>query len=113
MLNQEVVKFYSGFPLQVKDSTVIDDLKVRSTETNFPYIERIAIDPKIHFGKPVVKGTRITVQNIIELVVEGLTFDQITKDYYPDITKDDVRACLKYANALVGAEDIHISSVST
>ncbi|MFZ5909730.1 MAG: DUF433 domain-containing protein [Chloroflexota bacterium] len=75
-------------------------------------MERITVDPKIHFGKPVVKGTRITVQDVLELVDEGLTFNQIISDYYPDLKQDDIHACLQYAIALVAAEDIHISSVA-
>ena len=75
-------------------------------------MERITVDPKIHFGKPVIKGTRVTVQNVLELVNEGLTFAQIIRDYYPDLKKDDIHACLQYAIALVAAEDIHISSVA-
>lgn len=74
-------------------------------------MDRIIVDPQIHFGKPVVKGTRITVQNVLELVNEGLTFDQIIHDYYPSLKKDDIHACLQYAIALVAAEDIHVSSV--
>lgn len=75
-------------------------------------MERIVVDPNIHFGKPFIKGTRITVQNVLELIDEGLTFDQIIKDYYPALKKDDIHACMKYAIALVAAEDIHISSVA-
>jgi uncharacterized protein (DUF433 family) len=75
-------------------------------------MERITVDPNIHFGKPVIKGTRITVQNVLELIKEGLTFDQIIRDYYPDLKKDDIHACMQYAIALVAAEDIHISSVA-
>jgi uncharacterized protein (DUF433 family) len=75
-------------------------------------MERIIVDPQIHFGKPVIKGTRITVQNVLELLNEGLTFSKIIQDYYPDLKEDDIRACLQYAIALVAAEDIHISSVA-
>ncbi len=75
-------------------------------------MERIIVDPHIHFGKPVIKGTRITVQNVLELIKEGFTFDQIMRDYYPDLKKDDILACMQYAIALVAAEDIHISSVA-
>jgi len=75
-------------------------------------MERITVDPQIHFGKPVIKGTRITVQDVLELVNEGFPFDQIIRDYYPDLKKDDIHACLQYAIALVAAEDIHISSVA-
>ncbi|MCC6299534.1 MAG: DUF433 domain-containing protein [Anaerolineales bacterium] len=75
-------------------------------------MERIIVDPHIHFGKPIIKGTRITVQNVLELIKEGLTFDQIMRDYYPDLKKDDILACMQYAIALVAAEDIHISSIA-
>ena len=47
-------------------------------------MEKIVVNPQIHFGKPVINGTRITVQNVLELINEGLTFDQIIKDYLPD-----------------------------
>ena len=46
--------------------------------------ERIEIDPNIHFGKPCVAGTRIPVMDVLELVREGLSFDQIIRDYYPE-----------------------------
>jgi len=73
-------------------------------------MERIIVDPKIHFGKPIIKGTRITVQDVLELLNDGLTFKQIIQGYYPDLKRDDIRACLQYAIALVAAKDIHISS---
>src|SRR5213078_4481538 len=44
--------------------------------------ERIAVNPQIHFGKPCVAGTRITVQSVLELVDEGVSFDEINRDYY-------------------------------
>ncbi len=75
-------------------------------------MDRIVVSPQIHFGKPIIKGTRITVQNVLELINEGLGFDQIIKDYYPDLKKEDIQACLQYAIALVASEDIHISSVA-
>jgi len=74
-------------------------------------IERIALDPQIHFGKPCVAGTRITVQNVIELLDAGLSFDEIIKDYYPDLGAQDIHACIQYAIALVAAEDIHLAAV--
>lgn len=75
-------------------------------------MEKIVVNPQIHFGKPVINGTRITVQNVLELINEGLTFEQIIKDYYPGLKKDDIQACMRYAIALVAAEDIHISSAA-
>ena len=56
--------------------------------------ERISVNPKIHFGKPCVAGTRITVQNVLELINEGLSFDEIKRDYYPDLQTEDIKSCL-------------------
>lgn len=76
-------------------------------------LERITVNRDIHFGKPCIKGTRIPVQDVLELVAEGLSFEQIIKDYYPDVTVEDIRACLRYAAALVGSEDINLASNET
>lgn len=72
-------------------------------------IDRITVNPKIHFGKPCIAGTRITVQNVLELLDEGLSFNEIIQDYYPDLQVEDIRACLRYAIALVAAEEIHLT----
>jgi len=71
--------------------------------------ERIAVDPNIHFGKPCMAGTRIPVLNVLELVWEGLSFDDIVRDYYPDLQVEDIRACIRYAMDIIIAEDIHIT----
>jgi uncharacterized protein (DUF433 family) len=76
-------------------------------------IERISVNPKIHFGKPCVAGTRVTVQSVLELVNEGLSFTEIIENYYPDLQVEDIRACLRYAIALVAAEEIHLNTVPT
>ncbi len=72
--------------------------------------ERIAVNSGIHFGKPCVAGTRIPVQNVLELVREGLPFTAIISDYYPDLEPEDIRACLQHAIDVVGAEDIHVAT---
>lgn len=72
-------------------------------------LERIVVDPQVHFGKPCIAGTRVTVQDILELLNEGLAFDTILLDYYPDLSIEDIRACLQYAIALVAAEEIHLN----
>lgn len=59
--------------------------------------ERIAADPKVMVGKPVVKGTRLTVEFIIELLGNGWSTEEIL-DNYPGISKEDIRACLQYAH---------------
>ena len=61
-------------------------------------IDKITVNPTIHFGKPCIAGTRITVQNILELLNEGLSFEEIIRDYYPDLNVEDIRACLHHAN---------------
>ena len=73
---------------------------------------RINVDPQIHFGKPCVAGTRITVQNVLELVREGIPFFEIRKDYYPDLTDEDIRACIQYAMDVLAVEDINIASAN-
>ena len=72
--------------------------------------ERIEVNPNIHFGKPCVAGTRIPVQNVLELVSEGLPFERIIQDYYPDLTREDISACVRYAIEVLAAEDIHITA---
>ncbi len=70
--------------------------------------ERIVIDQKIHFGKPCIAGTRIPVYCVLELVQAGISFEEIVSKYYPDITLDDVRACIRYAVEIVKAEEVHV-----
>jgi uncharacterized protein (DUF433 family) len=74
-------------------------------------IHRITVDPEVHFGKPCVAGTRIAVTSVLELLDEDISFDEIIQNYYPDLTFDDIRACVQYAIALVAAEDIHLTAV--
>jgi uncharacterized protein (DUF433 family) len=71
--------------------------------------DRIAVNPRIHFGKPCVAGTRIPVQSVLELVREGISFTDIVRDFYPDLQSEDIRACLQYAIDVVAAEDIHLA----
>jgi uncharacterized protein (DUF433 family) len=71
--------------------------------------ERIAVNPRIHFGKPCVSGTRIPVRSVLELVREGLSFTEIIRDYYPDLEPEDIRACIQYAIDVVAVEDIHLA----
>ncbi len=58
---------------------------------------RISSNSNIHGGKPCIKGTRITVNMVLELLEDGFSFDEITRDYYPHLAKEDILACLEYA----------------
>ena len=73
--------------------------------------DRIVVNPNVHFGKPCVAGTRNTVQNVLELVRESISFEEIIRDHYPDLAMEDIRACIQYALDIVNVEDIHISAV--
>jgi len=73
---------------------------------------RIEVNPNIHFGKPCVTGTRIPVQNVLELVREGISFNKIIKDYYSDLQIEDIRACVQYAIEIMTVEDIHVAAVA-
>ncbi|HEX2988822.1 MAG TPA: DUF433 domain-containing protein [Chloroflexota bacterium] len=71
--------------------------------------ERIEVNPGVHFGKPCVAGTRIPVQDVLELVAEGVPFVEIIRDYYPDMKVEDIRACVRYALDVLEAEELHVS----
>jgi len=60
--------------------------------------DRITVIPGIRSGKPCIKGTRITVYDVLEYLAGGMTEDQLLADF-PDLTREDIRACLAFAAA--------------
>lgn len=68
--------------------------------------DRIVVDVDVLVGKPVVKGTRLTVEFIVELLSQGWTYEQIL-DNYPGLTRQDILACLSYASNALHAEKIY------
>jgi uncharacterized protein (DUF433 family) len=70
------------------------------------YHDRIIVDPKIMVGKPVIKGTRIPVEIVLERLAQDLDLKALFEDY-PRLTEVDVKACLAYAEALVEGEDVY------
>lgn len=68
--------------------------------------ERIEINPEKMVGKPVIKGTRITVAQIINLVANGASVEEILKDY-PELANEDISAALRYASKRVAEEEIY------
>ena len=68
--------------------------------------ERITIDPDILVGKPVIKGTRISVELVIDLLGRGYTSQQILEQY-DHITAEDLQACLAYAGEILKAERVY------
>ena len=71
--------------------------------------KRISVDTQICHGKPVIRGTRIMVWQILDLIEDGLNFNEIIADYFPHIAKEDIKACVEYANQLVKNEEIHLA----
>jgi len=55
---------------------------------------RIVVNPQVHMGKPCVAATRIPVQCVLELLRDGFSFADIIRDYYLDLTVEDIRACV-------------------
>jgi len=70
-------------------------------------MSRITINSGIYGGKPCIKGTRIAVTMILDLLEDGLSLDETIRDYYPHITVEDVRACLEHAKAIIEGEEVH------
>jgi uncharacterized protein (DUF433 family) len=79
---------------------------VEHDEQAIDFDERIVVDPGILIGKPVVKGTRIPIPMILNLVAHGVTIVQIIEDY-PILTRDDVRAAILYAGARLDREEVY------
>lgn len=73
------------------------------THNQHTYIERITSTPGIVGGKPVIKGTRIPVDMILERIMYDLDVKSIFEDY-PQLTEDDIRACVAYAKELLDEE---------
>ena len=70
-------------------------------------IRLIEINPDIMLGKPVIKGTRLTVELIVEKIAYGCPTEEILKQY-PFLKKDDVKAALLYAAKTVANEDVYV-----
>jgi uncharacterized protein (DUF433 family) len=60
------------------------------------YRERIAIDPAVRFGKACVRGTRISVGDVLSYLASGMSEDEVLADF-PELTRKDIRACLAHA----------------
>jgi uncharacterized protein (DUF433 family) len=68
--------------------------------------DRIVVDPDILVGKPVVKGTRLAVEFIIDLLASGWAEADVLRNY-PGLTREDILACLAYASAVLHAERVY------
>jgi uncharacterized protein (DUF433 family) len=70
--------------------------------------ERITVNPKVLVGKPIIKGTRIAVEFVIDLLGRGWTTEQVLHEY-DHLTADDIRACLAYASEVLKSERVYLT----
>lgn len=73
-------------------------------------LDRITVNPKIFGGKPIIRGHRLAVEHVLEMLAAGDTSENILEGY-PWLERDDIRACLEYAHRLVGHERIEPLSI--
>ena len=72
---------------------------------NTALLERIVVDPRVMVGKPVIRGTRISVDLIVRMLAQGIPEDEILREY-PRLCSDDIRAALSYAAGVLADEDV-------
>jgi uncharacterized protein (DUF433 family) len=71
--------------------------------------DRITLNPEVLVGKPVIKGTRLAVEFIIDLFAQGWSIDEVLRNY-PGITIADIQACFAYASASLKAAKVYLTS---
>ena len=69
--------------------------------------ERITLDPEILVGKPIIKGTRISVEFIVDLLGRGWTMEQVLVEY-DHLQREDLQACLAYASEVLRSERVYL-----
>ena len=68
-------------------------------------LERITIDPGVLCGKPVIKGTRISIELVLEKLVQGYSYQKITEEY--DIQEEDIKTALFFAQKTIANEEVY------
>ena len=68
-------------------------------------LERISVNPKVCGGEPCIKGTRIPIYIILDLLKEGYSFERIIHDCYPQLSREDIQAVLEYSSVLIRDEE--------
>jgi len=69
--------------------------------------ERIIVDPEVLVGKPIIKGTRIAVEFVLDLLGRGWTIEQILREY-DHLSPEDIQACLAYASDMMKSERVYL-----
>jgi len=68
-------------------------------------LKRITANPQIFGGKPIIRGMRISVELVLSLLAQGETAEDVLADY-PDLTREDLQACLAYAHAVIARDSL-------
>lgn len=90
------------------------DVMAASNPTNGPpvthaeLLKRISIDPNVCGGKPCIRGHRIWVSLILDLLAAGETMDAVLEDY-PQLTTEDLRACIAFASEMTRERTVHVA----
>ncbi len=71
-------------------------------------MNRITVDKRVAFGKPVIKGTRVPVELVVGQLAGGMTFEEVEKEY--DLTREDILAALNYAAKTLANEEVRVVS---
>ena len=69
-------------------------------------LKHISVNKDICHGKPCIRGTRIMVEQVLDLLAGGATPEEIIENDFPALTAEDVRACIAFANQLLKDEEI-------
>ena len=72
-------------------------------------LDRITADPEVVHGKPAIRGTRIMVQTVLELLAAGATFEELLAEY-DELERDDILAALEYGSLTVGGQVIPLGA---
>ena len=74
-------------------------------------LKRITVNPEIFGGKPIIRGLRISVELVLSLLAQGETPESILEDY-PDLAREDIRACLAYAHSVIAHDTLDAVQVA-
>lgn len=81
-------------------------------KTTEELLERITIDPDVCHGQPCIRGMRIMVHQVLDLLAAGMSPEEIVAQDFPDLTVEDIRACIAYASQLVKNEEVYLYPAS-
>ena len=103
--NRFINKINKILPFNLNKRRIYITIGEHMMQNHEKLLQRITIDSKIMTGKPVIKGTRLTVQFILELLGDGSTIEEILQEYN-GLTKEDIMACLIYASEAIDHSSI-------